>query len=106
MGWSALRQALRRTLKSPGAFGEPVTYRYAAGGEDEILGIFRRTHTEADAEGVLIMTTTPNIKVDLVDLSSDPAQGDEVVYGGAQFRVSAVETDGNGGATLLLVVGD
>jgi hypothetical protein len=105
MGWRRLTKALRRTLKSAGAFGELATYTPQGGSPVEIRVIFRRTHIELDPEGVPVTSTTPNIKVDLDDLPVEPEQGDQVVYGGAEFRVSEVQVDGNGGAKLLMHLG-
>ena len=87
------------------AWGEAFTYAHAGGGSSSIVAVFDTEHVEVDPEtGAHVTSSTPNLGVELADLSSPPADGDTVTRDadGQRWLVLESQIDGQGWATLIL----
>lgn len=84
------------------ALGDDVTYTPAGGSATAIRGIFSETSERFDGTGVPIRMDRPNLGVRLSDLGQAPKRGDSVSVRGTAYKVSEIEKDGEGGATLYL----
>lgn len=73
----------------------------------DIRAIWSDTYLSVDPEtGVEVMSSDPNIGVRLSDFLRPPKKNDVIKKGPAgarvEYRIRAVEPDGEGGATLVL----
>lgn len=95
-------QARRAGLRT---FGDPVLYQPATGTPFQVpLAVFTAPFEAIELGGgeASVSTGTPTLGVDLADFPSAPAIGDTLVREGVTWRVSDVQRDGQGGATLRL----
>ena len=101
-GWALADAA---NLACVAEFGEPVTYTGAGQRARVIRAIFNAAHETQDFSdaGEPVSTVQPAIDVRLVDLAQEPLEDDAVVRAGVTYRVTDVQPDGRGMATLLLV---
>lgn len=90
-----------------GVFGEPVSYRPAAGGSLQITGVFddaylKEVMFEDASSGVT--TVSAVLGVQLSQFPSTPVQNDQlyVPSANATFLVREVRADSRGGAKLML----
>jgi hypothetical protein len=87
------------------AIGSPVITYSPAGGDDMVLtAVFEAPGTLIQLEpGVFQRTVEARLGcVVLADFADPPLAGDSVDVAGVGYRVSDVEPDGQGGATLNL----
>lgn len=68
-----------------------------------IRAIWSDTYISVDPEtGVQVMSSDPNIGVRLADFNRQPKKNDTIKKGTVEYRIRAVEPDGEGGAVLVL----
>ena len=84
--------------------GAPViAYAPVAGDPLVLVAVFDAVGTVVDlATGVAQRTNVPSLGVVLADFATPPRPGDSVDIDAVNYKVSDVELDGQGGATLLL----
>ena len=84
-------------------FGESVTHTPADGGDAQtVTGVFANQHVAVLQGGVEVVTTRPTLGIKLSDFDSEPVQGDTLTINSVTYKVSEVDKDGEGGATLIL----
>jgi len=90
-----------------GAFGEPVTYRPAAGGAYAISGVFddaylKEVMFEDASQGVTEVSAV--LGVQLSQFTAPPVQNDQLSVASVNttYVVRDVRPDGRGGAKLML----
>jgi hypothetical protein len=96
-------QARRAGLRT---FGDPVLYRPASGAPEFTvpLAVFTAPFEalELGAGEASISTGAPMLGVELSDFPGPPIAGDTLVRAGVTGRVTDVQRDGQGGASLRL----
>lgn len=86
-------------------FGDSVVYSPAAGGSFTVpLAVYTGPVDtfEIGSGEASVSSTSPTLLVDLGDFPAPPLIGDTLVRDGVTWRVSDVQRDGQGGATLRL----
>jgi len=100
MAWTDLANGVISSgLKT---FGEEVTYTPFAGSPFTIKGIYNEKYLEIDANGLQILTDTPNLGVRNSDFEVQPKQNDKVTIRGQDYRVNEAQKDGEASTVLLL----
>lgn len=105
MGWDSKVQRLLGHATSGPFFGQPFTHRPAAGDDQPFAGVWSDAYMTADPDtGVQVMSSDPNVGVRLSDFIVAPVKNAIIIKNatGVQYRIRAVEPDGEGGATLVL----
>ncbi len=99
MDWEAATESvLDITTKS---LGIAATYTPTVGDPVAIKGVFGNAHVEVGSNPPISLVA-PVLTIQLSDLESDPANGDEVTVRGIDYRIIDVQKDGEGGASLVL----
>jgi hypothetical protein len=80
------------------AFGQPVTFRQAAGEPFQVVGILQKESDEEQHQDGVYAT----MFVLLADFPSRPDHGDEIAVDGVNYTVYEVFTDLTGAARLRL----
>lgn len=83
--------------------GEEVCYRPRAGGAFDIPAVFDENFqiVDPDTEEV-VSSQQPGIGVKLANIPFVPTQDDRVSIGRRTFKVTDVQEDGQGGASILM----
>jgi hypothetical protein len=89
-----------------GAFGIDVTITPAGGVATAGRGIFRSAHQEIDpGTGAVVLVDQPTLDVKLDEVPNGAiARGDLVAINGTDYRVTEVRKDGEGMASLRLML--
>jgi len=85
-------------------FGVQVLYIPSQADSFSFTAVFDAAHeaVDMDASGVAFSTVQPVLSVRLADLQVAPTQGDRVKINCGKYQVVDVQTDGHGGARLIL----
>lgn len=86
-------------------FGQSVTYTPQVGSAFTFTAIRDELHLQERVGQSKINESTTEIRlaVRLVDMDTQPTQGDTLSTGGLDYEVRDVQPDGQGGASLLLI---
>lgn len=86
-------------------FGESVTFTCAGHAAVTIAAPFIRAAASVQIQGeVAVEVTRPQLQVWLADLPATPVKGDVAVIGTETYKVTEMEEDGCGTATLTLAL--
>ena len=101
MDWPLLEDAANLVVRD--VFGEPVSYRSAAGVVTPVTGVYSEEYEEVLPDGgASVVSAQPNLLLRLADLPSAPTEGDNFTVRGRTYRVEqAPHVDGTGTARLL-----
>ena len=105
MGWESKVNRLLGHATSGPFFGQPFTHRPASGPDQAFAGVWSDAYMTADPDtGVQVMSSEPNVGVRLADFAVAPVKNAIIIKNatGVQYRIRAVEPDGEGGALLVL----
>lgn len=102
MGWALADLA---NVATRNTFGQSVTYTPQVGSAFAFTAIRDELHLQERVGQSKINESTTEIRlaVRLVDMDTQPTQGDTLNTGGVDYEVRDVQPDGQGGATLLLI---
>lgn len=102
MGWALADLA---NVATRNTFGQSVTYTPQVGSAFTFTAIRDELHLQERVGQSKVNESTTEIRlaVRLVDMDTQPTQGDTLTTGGLDYEVRDVQPDGQGGATLTLV---
>lgn len=102
MGFEDLTDPVNRAVSA--TLGIPATWTPKGGGSPvDLRAVFRRTHTIFDELGTPVETRMSSAHVRALDLTRLPIEDDGFEIDGRAYLISAIEPDGQGGITLVLV---
>lgn len=87
-----------------GILGGPVRYLPVVGAATDLRGVFDERLRRADASLPGVASVGPAVFIRLADLPAAPATDDRVLVGSKTYRIREVQQDGQGGATLHLLL--
>jgi len=103
MGWEDKVQNLLGHCTSYTTFGGDFTHLPEDWPEQTLKGVWSDTYLMVDPEtNMQIMTSDPNIGVRMSDFLHAPRKNDLLRRKGVDYRIRAIEPDGQGGSTLVL----
>ncbi len=103
MGWPEILDTCNRIVRSPGVFGETVTYRPRVGSPVTITAAFSEEYEEVASDSNLtVVSARPNVLLRLADLALEPVEGDRLDCRGQAWAVEESRTDGTGTSRVFL----
>lgn len=90
-------ESIIKTINS--VFGTSVTYSYISGDPNSTLkGVFDNAFVEVNG----VSTRKPILKIALIDLTSEPVEGDTLLIGSTSYTVQDHQPDSFGTTVLIL----